>query len=119
MLEHIARRRGYERSVVRVSRPRPATPPSAEQVALILDACARWDPVAQEWRGSVRDRLLWALLAESGMRLGEALALQHRDWHTGLGDTPFVEVVPRADHPHGLRVKNGGFRRIYISDPIQ
>ena len=120
MLEHLARRRGYERRVVRVSRPRPATPPTLtpEQVGLILDACARWDPAARGWRGSVRDRLLWALLAESGMRLGEALALQHRDWHTGLGDTPFVEVVPRDDHPHGLRVKNGGYRRIYISDEL-
>jgi integrase len=120
MLEHLARRRGHERRVVRVSRPRPATPPTLtpEQVALILDACASWDPAARGWRGSVRDRLLWALLAESGMRLGEALALQHRDWHTGLGDTPFVEVVPREDHPHGLRVKNGGYRRIYISDEL-
>jgi integrase len=120
MLEHLARRRGHERRVVRVSRPRPATPPTLtpEQVGLILDACASWDPAARGWRGSVRDRLLWALLAESGMRLGEALALQHRDWHTGLGDTPFVEVVPREDHPHGLRVKNGGYRRIYISDEL-
>ena len=120
MLEHLARRRGHERRVVRVSRPRPATPPTLtpEQIGVILDACASWDPAAREWRGSVRDRLLWALLAESGMRLGEALALQHRDWHTGLGDTPFVEVVPREDHPHGLRVKNGGYRRIYISDEL-
>ena len=120
MLEHLARRRGYERSVVRVSRPRPATPPTLTpaQVGLILDACAQWDPAGREWRGSVRDRLLWALLAESGMRLGEALAMQHRDWHTGLGDTPYVEVVPREDHPHGLRVKNGGHRRIYVSDEV-
>jgi integrase len=120
MLEHLARRRGYERSVVRVSRPRPATPPTLtpEQVGLILDSCATWDQAAREWRGSVRDRLVWALLAESGMRLGEALALQHRDWHTGLGDTPFVEVVPRDDHPHGLRVKNGGYRKIYVSDEL-
>jgi site-specific recombinase XerD len=73
MLEHLARRRGYERSVVRVSRPRPATPPTLtpEQVNVILDACARWDPLSRESKGSVRDRLLWALLAESGMRLGE------------------------------------------------
>jgi integrase len=120
MLEHLARRRGHERRVVRVSRPRPATPPTLtpEQVGLILDACASWDPAARGWRGSVRDRLLWALLAETGMRLGEALAIKHCDWHTGLGDTPFVEVVPREDHPHGLRVKNGGFRRIYISDEL-
>jgi integrase len=120
MLEHLARRRGHERRVVRVSRPRPAIPPTLtpEQVRLILDACASWDSAAREWSGSVRDRLLWALLAESGMRLGEALAIKHRDWHTGLGDTPFVEVVPREDHPHGLRVKNGGYRRIYISDVL-
>ena len=120
MLEHLARRRGHERRVVRVSRPRPASPPTLtpEQVRLILDTCASWDPAVREWRGSVRDRLLWALLAESGMRLGEALAIKHRDWHTGLGDSPFVEVVPRQDHPHGLRVKNGGYRRIYISDEL-
>lgn len=120
MLEHLARKRGHERRVVRVSRPRPRTPPTLtpEQVGLILDTCAGWDPAAREWSGSVRNRLLWALLAESGMRLGEALAIKHSDWHTGLGDTPFVEVVPREDHPHGLRVKNGGYRRIYISDEL-
>jgi integrase len=120
MLEHLARRRGHDRRIVRLSRPRPKTPPTLtpEQVRLILDACASWDPAAREWRGSVRDRLLWALLAESGMRLGEALAIKHGDWHTGLGDTPFVEVVPREDHPHGLRVKNGGYRKIFVSDEL-
>jgi integrase len=120
MLEHLARRRSHERRVVRVVRARPRTPPTLtpEQVGLILDTCARWDEQQRDWDGSVRDRLLWALLAESGMRLGEALAIKHCDWHTGLGDTPFVEVVPREDHPHGLRVKNGGYRRIYISDEL-
>ena len=120
MLEHLARRRGHERRVVRVARPRWATPPTLTpgQVRLILDSCARWDERKRDWDGSVRDRLLWALLAETGMRLGEALALKHRDCHTGLGDTPFVEVVPRKDHPHGLRVKNGGYRKIFVSDEL-
>ena len=120
MLEHLARRRGHEHRVVRVARPRRATPPTLTpgQVRLILDSCARWDERKRDWDGSVRDRLLWALLAETGMRLGEALALKHRDWHTGLGDTPFVEVVPREDHPHGLRVKNGGYRKIFVSDEL-
>ena len=67
--------------------------------------------------GSVRDRLLWSLLAETGLRLGEALGLQHRDWHTGRGDTPFIEVVPR-EHPHGVRVKGGSYRRVFISDEL-
>jgi len=120
MLEHLARRRGHERRVVRVARAGTKTPPTLtpEQVRLILDSCARWDEQKRDWDGSVRDRLLWALLAETGMRLGETLAIKHCDWHTGLGETPFVEVVPREDHPHGLRVKNGGYRRIYISDEL-
>jgi len=120
MLEHLARRGGHEQRVVRVTRTRPRTPPTLTpgQVLLILDSCARWDEGARDWEGSVRDRLLWALLAETGMRLGEALGVKHCDWHTGLGDTPFVEVVPRQDHPHGLRVKNGGYRKIYVSDEL-
>ena len=54
-----------------------------------------WDPDTREWRGSVCNRLVWMLFAETGIRLGEALGLQHRDWHTGCGDTPYVEVVAR------------------------
>jgi integrase len=120
MLEHLARRRGHEQRVVRVTRTRPRNPPTLTpgQLLLILDDCAWWDDGARDWEGSVRNRLLWALLAETGMRLGEALAVKHRDWHTGLGDAPFVEVVPRQDHPHGLRVKNGGYRKIYVSDEL-
>ncbi len=87
------------------------------EIGKICDACAWFDPATGGWQGRVRDRLLWALLAESGLRLGEALGLQHRDWHTGRGDSPFVEVVPR-DHPHGVRVKGGRCRRVFISDAL-
>lgn len=119
MLEHLARRSGSSRSVVRVSRRRRASPPilGPDQVAAIKEACASWDREAREWRGSVRDRLLWSLLAETGVRLGEALALQHRDWHTGLGDTPWIEIVPRK-HPHGVRVKGGAYRKLFVSDEL-
>jgi integrase len=119
MLEHVARRRGRERAAVRVRVPGRAVPPvlAPGQIAAICDACARVDAVSGEWTGRVRDRLLWALLAETGLRLGEALSLQHRDWHTGRGDTPFIEVVPR-DLPHGVRVKGGRSRRLFISDDL-
>ena len=119
MLEHLARRRGTTRSLVRVSRRRRASPPTLtpEQIEAILDACARWDDASREWRGSVRDRLLWSLLAETGLRLGEALGLQHRDWHTGLGDTPWIEIVPR-DHPHGVRAKGQAYRKLFVSDEL-
>ena len=116
MLEHLARRTGRRQAVIRVRRPGRAAPPllTPGQIERICDACAAWDAQACRWRGCVRDRLLWALLAEGGLRLGEALGLQHRDWHTGCGDTAFIEVVPR-DHPHGVRVKGGGYRRLYVS----
>jgi integrase len=119
LLEHVARRRGRRRSVVRVrDRRRGAPPPvlTPRQIERICEACASWDEKTREWSGSVRNRLLWMLLAETGVRLGEALGLQHRDWHTGRGDTPFIEVVPR-DHPHQVRAKSG-YRRLYVSDEL-
>jgi site-specific recombinase XerD len=116
MLEHVARRRGRSQGVLRVRRPaagvaRLLTP---AQIEAICDACASWDPLAGRWQGQLRDRLLWALLAETGLRLGEALGLQHRDWHAGCASTAFIEVVPR-EHPHGVRVKGGSYRRLYVS----
>ena len=118
-LEHIARKRPSARQVVKVKRARPSVPPTLTpaQIEAICDACARWDRERREWVGTLRDRLLWALLAETGLRLGEALGLQHRDWHTGRGDTPFIEVRPR-DHAHGVRVKGGAYRKLYVSDEL-
>lgn len=91
-----------------------------QQVRTILDLCARQDS-AGDWPGTesgLRDRLLFAMLAETGMRLGEALSLRHHDMHIGAGGTPWVEVIPRQDHPHGVRVK-GGARRIYVGDDLE
>jgi integrase len=118
-LEHIARRRPSTRQVVKVKRARSSVPPTLTppQIEAICDACARWDPARREWVGTVRDRLLWCLLAETGLRLGEALGLQHRDWHTGRGDVPFIEVRPR-EHAHGVRVKGGAYRKLYVSDEL-
>jgi integrase len=119
VLDHLARKTGRHRSAVRVRVPGGAPPPvlSPAQITAICDACARPGPAGGQWEGRVRDRLLWLLLAESGLRLGEALGLQHRDWHTGRGDTPFIEVVPR-EHPHGVRVKGQRYRRVFVSDDL-
>jgi integrase len=118
LLEHVARRKGRRQAVVGVRHRRRAAPPvlTPGQIELICGACASWDAETREWRGSVRNRLLWMLLAETGLRLGEALGLQHRDWHTGRGDTPFIEVVDR-EHPHRVRAKSG-YRRLYVSDEL-
>lgn len=98
-------------------RPPVLTPP---QVRTILDGCATED-TAGDWRpnmAGLRDRLLFAVLAETGMRLGEALSLRHCDIHVAGGDTPWVDVASRQDHPHGLRSKSGRQRRIYVGDDL-
>lgn len=120
-LVHLQRSPGRPGPAVRVrrtaARPVPLLTPG--QVEAILDACARWDPASGQWSGSVRDRLLFATLAETGMRLGEVLSTRHCDWHAGRGGTPFIEVVPRQDHPAGVRSKSGRYRRIYVSDELE
>lgn len=89
------------------------------QVNAILDACAT-QTRDQGWSGGgagLRDRLFFAVLAETGMRMGEALSLRHHDFHISGGDTPWVRIVGRDDHPHGVRAKSGA-RRIYIGDDL-
>jgi integrase/recombinase XerD len=119
-LAHLRRGREQPRPAVRLHRtavrPMPLLTPG--QVEAIVDQCARWDAGAGQWSGSVRNRLLFATLAETGMRLGEVLSTRHRDWHAGRGGTPCIEVVPRQDHPAGMRGKSGRYRRIYISDDL-
>jgi integrase len=102
--------------VLRVARGHGGPPPilTPTQVEAILDGCASFDAGSRTWLGSLRDRLLFTLLAESGLRLGEALGLRNGDWHTGGGTTPFVEVVP-GEHPHRVRVKGSQYRQVYVS----
>ena len=102
----------------RGNRPRPPvlTP---TQVGLILAACTPTADTATARLTAARDRLLFTMLAETGLRLGEALGLRHVDLVTGSGDTPRLRVTPRSDHPHGCRVKNDKAREIYISDELE
>lgn len=114
-LTHVARRHGGQpRSRVRVRARRAElpimTPPQTE--ALVRSE-ARWDSETQTWAGDLRYRLFWSLLAETGVRLGEALSLQHQDWHAGRGSTATIAIVPRP-HPHGL-IPKSGYRRLYVS----
>jgi len=72
---------------VRVRGREPAPVLTPVQAEAILDGCARFDAGSGRWSGSVRDRLLFATLSETGMRLGECLSLKHCDWHVGRGGT--------------------------------
>ena len=50
----------------------------------------------------VRDRFLLALLAETGMRIGQALGLRHADFVSRAKE---VHIVPRAANANGARAK--------------
>jgi integrase/recombinase XerD len=75
---------------LREDRRLPATL-SVEQVAAILAAQVR-----------LRDRFLFALLAGTGMRIGQALGLRHRDV---VSHERRVEIVAREDNANGARGK--------------
>ncbi|MEO3938926.1 tyrosine-type recombinase/integrase [Dermatophilaceae bacterium Soc4.6] len=123
LLAHLDQRtRPGPSSLVRVRRSRRGDRPPLllpQQIQEILDSCAAVDPVSGEWVGNLRDRLVFAMLAETGMRLGELLGMRIRDFVMGRGDTPYVEVVPREDNPNGARVKMMRPRRIYVGHDLE
>jgi len=53
------------------------------------------------------------------MRLGEALGLRIGEFVLGRGETAYVQIVPRADHPNGARVKMMRPRRIYVGADLE
>jgi integrase/recombinase XerD len=82
------------------SRPRVLT---AAEAQAILDAC-----------GHLRDRFLFALLLDSGMRIGEALGLRHEDLDIAERQ---VAVVAR-DNDNRARAKGGRLRFIPVSGEL-
>ena len=117
-LEHVARRAPQKRAAIRIRAVRKAIPVlTPTTIDALQDAEASYDPTLEEWRGDLRYRFLWAVLAESGMRIGEALSLQHRDWITGIGGkSARVAIVSRA-HPYGLSAKSGE-REVHIGSRL-
>ncbi len=73
---------------------------TADQVQAILDACGR-----------LRDRLLFAVLYDTGMRVGEALGLRHEDVAAAERE---ITVAPRIN-ANGARAKSGTARTIPVS----
>jgi len=66
---------------------------TVEQVAAILAAQTR-----------LRDRFLFALLAGTGMRIGQALGVRHSDV---VSQERRIEIVAREDNANGARGKRG------------
>lgn len=88
---------------LRVPRRLPTTL-SVEEIAVILAACER-----------LRDRFLFALLAETGMRIGQALGLRHEDF---VSRQRQVSIVPRGDNANGARAKCISPAAVPVSAPL-
>ncbi|MFF2013854.1 tyrosine-type recombinase/integrase [Streptomyces sp. NPDC058195] len=100
-LEHIAKSRPQKARTIRLRQPvrRPSVL-SAEDAQTILDACEH-----------LRDRLLFALLLDTGLRIGEALGLRHED--ITLAERQ-VSVIPRPN-ANRVRAKAGRSRDVPAS----
>lgn len=75
-----------------------------EQIVAILGACEH-----------LRDRFLLSLLAETGMRVGQALGLRHADFVTRRRE---VHIVPRADNANRARAKIRSAAVVPVSTPL-
>jgi integrase/recombinase XerD len=100
-LHHITRNQPQRRSTIQLkapqSRPKVLT---ATEAQAILDACEH-----------LRDRLLFAVLLDCGVRIGEALGLRHEDM--GIAERT-VTVTPRPND-NRARAKAGICRTIPAS----
>jgi integrase/recombinase XerD len=74
---------------------------SAEQIVAIVVACEH-----------LRDRFLLSLLAETGLRVGQALGLRHADI---VAPARELVIVPRTDNANGARTKTRDVESIPIS----
>ena len=100
-LHHISKSQPRSRPEIRLKagRKQPRVLAAAE-VQAILDACDR-----------LRDRLLFAVLYDTGMRIGEALGLRHEDWTAPQRQ---VRVVSRVND-NSARSKSATAREIPVS----
>lgn len=100
-LHHVTKNQPQRRSVIKLKAPqsRPKVLTAAEAQA-ILDACDH-----------LRDRLLFAVLLDCGVRIGEALGLRHEDM--GIAERT-VTVMPRPND-NRARAKAGVSRDVPAS----
>lgn len=97
-LHHVTKSKAQRTRTIRLREPtrRPRVL-AADQVQVILDAT-----------NHLRDRLLFAVLLDTGLRIGEALGLRHEDM--GIAERT-VSVVPR-ENDNGARAKAGRSRTV-------
>lgn len=103
-LHHISKHQPQRRRTVKLTAPRKHPQIlTATQVQAILDACQH-----------LRDRLLFAVLWDTGVRVGEALGLRHEDLAVAERE---LTVTPRRND-NRARVKSGRSRTIPVSPQL-
>ena len=99
-LHHVSKRGGERRRAIKLKAPQPLPKVlTVQQVQAILDGCEH-----------LRDRLLFALMLDTGVRVGEALGLRHEDFAIA---EKTITITPR-DNDNRARAKSGS-RRIPAS----
>jgi len=104
-LHHVTKGRPIPVRPVKLHVPR-RSPRTLEpgQIVAILAGCVH-----------LRDRFLLSLLAETGMRVGQALGLRHADFVSRKRE---VHIVPRAGNANGARAKVRSAAVIPVSAPL-
>jgi len=103
-LHHISKGQPQPRRTLGLKAPRKLPRVlSVSEAQAILDACER-----------LRDRFLFAVLHDTGMRIGEALGLRHADIDAAGRE---VSVVPRVND-NGARTKSRQPRSIPVSPEL-
>jgi integrase/recombinase XerD len=103
-LHHISKGTPKRRRVIALKTPKKLPQVlSPDEVQAILDGCGR-----------LRDRLLFAVLYDTGMRIGEALGLRHND----IAAAEHQVTVRRRDNANGARAKSQTVRTIPVSSEL-
>ncbi len=104
-LHHVTKGRPVPTRPVKLKAPRrlPGSLTVVE-VTTILTACTR-----------LRDRFLIALLAETGMRIGQALGVRHADFVSRRRE---VTIIPRNDNANGARAKTRTVTTVPVSTAL-
>lgn len=105
LLHHITKRNPIKNSVLKL-KERKSLPKTVDSkiVQKILDCCT-----------SKRDRLLIALLHETGCRVGQALGLRHEDIESYSN---LIHIVPRDDNANYARAKSLDANVIHVTKEL-
>ncbi|HEX9498297.1 MAG TPA: tyrosine-type recombinase/integrase, partial [Mycobacterium sp.] len=92
-LHHVSKRGGDRRQTIKLKAPRSLPKVlTVQQVQAILDVCEH-----------LRDRLLFALMLDTGVRVGEALGLRHED----IAIAEKTITITARDNDNRARAKTG------------